>query len=108
VPEPWRGLPVTPARMRWRVRRGGLTVRPWHTPVDFTKRLLPQEDFHRVYAPRTRQNHAGRPGLFRFFLAHTWSTTLFPDGNYHLEVEASDLRGNKGRLQLPFTLANDV
>ena len=61
-----------------------------------------------VYAPGTRQNRAGTPGLYRFFLAHTWSTTLFPDGVYHLEVEASDLRGNTGRRRLAFTIANEL
>jgi len=108
VPEPWRGLPVTPARIRWRVRRGGRTVRPWRTPVDFTKGLLPKEGFGRVYAPGTRQNRAGTPGLYRFYVAHRWSTTLLPDGGYDVEVEASDLRGNRGRLRLPVTIANDV
>ncbi len=108
VAEPWHDLPVTPARVRWRVRRGGLTVRPWHTPIDLTKRLLPKEDFHRIYAPGTRQNRPDKPGLYRLFVAHTWSTTLFPDGNYVLEVQASDVRGNKGGRRLPFTIANDV
>jgi hypothetical protein len=108
VPEPWNDLPVTPARVRWRVRRGGQTVRPWHTSVDFSDGLLPQDDFHRIYAPGTRQNRVGKPGLYRFFLAHTWSTSLLPDGTYHVEVEASDLRGNKGGAQLPVTLTNNV
>ncbi len=108
VPAPWDGLPVTPARIRWRVRRGGLTVRPWRTPIDFTKGLVPREDFRRIYAPRTRQNRAGAPGLYRFFLAHTWSTTLVPDGNYRIEVEASDNRGNSGALDLAITIANNV
>ena len=31
-----------------------------------------------------------------------------PGRPYHVEVEASDLYGNKGSLQLPFTIANDV
>jgi hypothetical protein len=106
VPPPWHGLPVTPARLRWRVRRGGRTVRPWHTPVDFTKTLLPASEYGRVYAPGTRQNRAGKPGLYRFYLAHTWSTALLPDGDYRIEVEASDRYGNRGRLELPFTLAN--
>ena len=108
VPAPWDALPVTPARLRWRVRRDGRTVRPWHTPVDLGRELLPQAAFRRVYAPGTRQNRAGMPGLYRFFLAHTWSTTLFPDGVYHLEVEASDLRGNTGRRRLAFTIANEL
>lgn len=108
VPPPWDSLPVTPARLRWRVRREGRTVRPWRIPVDLGKALLPQEDYRRIYAPGTRQNRAGKPGLYRFYLAHTWSTRLLRDGRYRLEVEASDLRGNTGRLHLPFTIANDV
>ena len=108
VPPPWAGLPLTPARLRWRVRRDGRTVRPWRVPVDLGRELLPREAFRRIYAPGTRQNREGRPGLYRFYLAHTWTTTLLEDGRYHLEVEASDLRGNKGGLHLPFTIANDV
>ena len=108
VPAPWDGLPVTPARVRWRVRRGGRTMRPWHTPIDFGKHLMPKEAFRRIYAPGTRQNRAGKPGLYRFYLAHTWSTTLLDDGPYRLEVEATDLRGNNGRLHLPITIANNV
>ena len=82
VPPPWDGLPVTPARIRWRVRRGEHTVRPWHTPIDLSKTLLPRTAFRRIYAPGTRQNRQGKPGLYRFYLAHTWSTTLLEDGHY--------------------------
>jgi hypothetical protein len=108
VPAPWNDLPVTPARIRWRVTRGSEVVRPWRTPVDFTKTLLPQSAFERVYATGTRQNHAGAPGLYRFYLAHTWSTSLVPDGAYELHVEASDLAGNTGTLRRAFTIANNV
>ncbi len=108
VPAPWNGLPVTPARLRWRVRRGSHTVRPWHTPIDLSKGLQPQDKFRSIYAPGTRQNRAGKPGLYRFHLAHTWTTSLLPDGPYHLEVEATDPHGNKGSQQLPFTLTNDL
>lgn len=108
VPAPWHGLPVTPARLRWRVLRGTEVVRAWRTPVDYTKTLLPQSAFSRIYAPGTRQNHANEPGLYRFYLAHTWSTRRLPDGRYRLEVEASDLNGNTGTLRRAFTLANNV
>jgi len=108
VPAPWDGLPVTPGRVRWRVRRDGRSVRPWQTPIDFSNALLPQAAFRRIYAPGTRQNRRGNPGLYRFFLAHTWSTTLLEDGPYRLEVEAFDLRGNRGRLHLPFMIANNI
>ena len=108
VPAPWNGLPVTPARLRWRVLRAGTTVRAWHTPVDFTKGLLPQDRYAGIYAPGTRQNHAGQPGLYRFYLAHTWSTQVLRNGAYALEVEASDLAGNTGSRKLAFTLANGL
>ena len=108
VPAPWNDLPVTPAKLRWRVVHQSGVVCPWHTPVDFTQTLLPQSAFSRIYAPGTRQNHAAEPGLYRFYLAHTWSTTVLPDGNYELQVEASDLAGNTGSLARQFTLANNV
>ena len=108
VPPPWNGLPVTPARLSWRVLQGSTVVRPWHTPVDFSDALLPASAFHRIYAPGTTQNHAGEPATFRFFLAHTWSTTELPDGEYELEVEASDLGGNIGTRTQGFAVANNV
>jgi hypothetical protein len=108
VPPPWNGLPVTPAVIRWRVRRGAQSVRAWHTPVDFTKGLLPKERFSSVYAPGTRQNHAGKPGRYRFFLAHTWSTELLRDADYVLEVEARDLAGNVGTHAQPFRIVNEL
>jgi hypothetical protein len=108
VPAPWNDLPVTPARLRWQVLRGAAVARPWHTPVDFSNALLPQSEFDAIYAPGTTQNHAGQPGVFRFFLAHTWSTGALADGSYTLEVEASDLGGNAGTLTQAFTIANDV
>jgi hypothetical protein len=108
VPAPWNGLPVTPARLRWRVTRGAAVVRAWHTPVDFSDELLPASAFHRIYAPGTTQNHAGEAAVLRFFLAHSWSTSTLPDGNYSLEVEASDLGGNTGTLAQAFSVANDV
>lgn len=106
VPAPWNGLPVTPARIRWRVLRNGNVIRKWHTPVDFTKGLIPQSRFASIYAPGTTQNHAGEPARYRFFLAHTWSTHLLADGDYVLEVEASDLAGNTGARSQAFTVAN--
>ena len=69
---------------------------------------MPQSAFDRIYAPGTRQNHAGEPGLYRFYLAHTWSTPLLADGAYGLQVEASDLGGNTGSLAKAFTIANNV
>jgi hypothetical protein len=108
VPAPWHGLPVTPALLRWRVLRHGTVVRRWHAPVDFRTALMPQERFDTIYAPGTRQNHAGEPGVYRFYLAHTWSTGWLPNDDYAIEVEASDLAGNVAAFRLPFTLANGL
>ena len=108
VPAPWNGLPVTPARISWRILRADKVVRPWHTPVDFTGTLLPKSAFSRIYAPGTRQNHAGEPGLYRFYLAHTWSTPLLEDGAYKLEAQAIDLAGNTTTRSQRFTIANNV
>jgi hypothetical protein len=107
-PEPWAGAILTPALVRWRVLHGGRVARPWHTPVDFRKELLPQARFAGVYAPGTRQNRPGAPGRYRFFVAHTWTTSLLPDGNFRLEAEAADERGNLARAALDFTIANRI
>ena len=108
VPPPWNGLPVTPALLRWRVLQGERVVRRWHTPVDLGTRFWKQPDFERIYAPGTRQNHAGRPGLYRFYLGRTWSTRLLPDGPYVVEVEAADVAGNATVRRTGLTLANEV
>jgi len=105
--EPWSGAIVTPCRLRWRVLRGGRVARPWHTPVDF-RTLQPQERFKAIYAAGTRQNRPGKPGRYRFFLAHGWTTSLLPDGHHRLEAEAADERGNLARAGLDFVLANRV
>jgi hypothetical protein len=106
VPAPWAKMPVVPARLRWRVRRGGRTVRPWHTPVDLGVRMLDRGLFPAVFAPGTRQNHPNRPGLYRFYLARTWSTRLLPNGHYLLDVEAAGISGRRTLATLPFTLSN--
>jgi Peptidase family M23 len=106
VPPPWANMPVTPARLRWRVLCKGKVVRPWHTPVDFTKTLVPRELFATIYAPGTRQNHPNEPGLYRFFIARRWFTTELTDGEYRLQVEAKDISGNYARSAIAFRLVN--
>jgi hypothetical protein len=106
--EPWSGSIYTPGYVRWRVLHGRSVVRPWHQPIDLRKTMLPQSRYAAVYAAGTRQNRAGKPGRYRFFVAHTWSTRLLPDGRYRLEAEAGDERGNHARAGLEFTIANEV
>ena len=60
--------------------------------------------------PRTRLDSpvedTGEPGVYRFYLAHTWSTRLLANGNYRIEVEAADIDGNKALARLPITIKN--
>ncbi len=108
VPAPWNDLPVTPGWIRWRVLRGATVLRPWERPVDFTKTLLPKERFAEIYAPGTRQNRAGAPGRYRFFLAHAWSSLSLADGPCRIQVEARDERENSATASLHITVANEV
>jgi Peptidase family M23 len=105
-PAPFDAAIVTPALLRWRVLRGAKVVRPWHTPIDFRNGLLPANRFASVYGPGTRQNKPGKPGRYRFFLAHTWSTRTLPNGQYMLEVAAVDMSGNRAHAKLPFEVVN--
>ena len=52
--------------------------------------MLSSAAFGRVYAPETRQNHKGKPGVFCFYLARTWG----PRRATTIQVEVSDTGGN--------------
>ena len=106
VPPPWNDLPVTPAVLRWRVLRGNKVVRAWHAPVDFRRTLLPPSLFAAVYAPGTRQNRAGKPGRYRFYVARRWGTRALPNGLYRVQVAAADISGNRAVASLPITIQN--
>jgi len=106
IPPPWADSIVTPALLRWRVLQRRRVIRPWHAPVDFRRTLLPASLFPVVYAPGTRQNHPNRPGLYRFYAAHTWDTKHLPNGLYRLEVAVADAQGNRAHAGLPFTVSN--
>jgi hypothetical protein len=106
APPPWQGLPVTPALVRWRLVHDAHQVVPWEVVADFRTTLLPQARFAAVYAAGTRQNHPNAAGLYRFLLARGFDTRRYPDGEYRLDVEAADIRGNASRGHLVLTLAN--
>lgn len=113
-PPGWRGMPVTPARIRWRITRGAQQIVPWRVAVDHRASLRPHVqgnpasdvNFGAVYAPDTTQSHPGSPGLFHFWLARGFDTRRYPDGDYVLEVEAGDVRGNVRTATLQLTLRN--
>jgi hypothetical protein len=112
APPPWHDIPVTPALVRWRLVRDAHQVVPWRIAADFRAAFAPDvvanSDVHfgDVYAPGTRQNHPNAPGLFRFWLVRAFDTRLHPDGQYRLDVEAADVRGNASRGHLVLTFAN--
>jgi hypothetical protein len=108
APPPWRALPLTPALVRWRLVGHAHEVVPWRVVADFRSTLLPPERFDSVYAPGTRQNHPNAPGLYRFWLARGFDTTRHPDGQYRVDVEAADVRGNASRGHLAVVIANEV
>jgi hypothetical protein len=113
-PPGWEGLPVTPAQIRWRLTRAGQPIVPWQIAADHTNSLHPKVqgspptdlNFASVYAPDTTQNNPNEPGLYHFWLKRGFDTSNYPDGNYDLEVEASDTRGNRSNGLLAVALAN--
>jgi hypothetical protein len=107
VPGHWRGKPVTPALLRWRVTTaGGRVVKGWRTAIDH--RLVKPDDglFAARYARWTRQNKRNRPGRYRFVLATAWDTRTLADGRYVVEVSASDVSGNRTDARFPIWIAN--
>ena len=66
----------------------------------------PDGGFETVYATRTRQNRPNRPGTYRFYLARGWNSSSLRDGDYTIEVELSDSRGNRSRSSRAFTIAS--
>jgi hypothetical protein len=117
APQPaWHGMPVTPALVRWRLVRNGHAFVPWRTASDFRTSFIPKitgkpaSDVHfgNVYAPRTRQNHPNTPGLYRIWLARGFDTQPFRDGDYRLDVEVADIRGNASRGHLALSLINQA
>jgi hypothetical protein len=98
-------MPVAPVRLRYRVLRGAKVVQPWKVAVN----LVPFREaaaFHLLYAHGTTQNHPRAPGVYRYYLAHDWASGRFPDGDYRLQVEASDRHGNLSRAAFAFHVGN--
>jgi hypothetical protein len=103
VPGPWANEPVTPALLRWRLMIGHQTVIRWRTAADFRSAMLPASRFASVYAPGTRQNHQGKPGLYCFSLASNLKPSTLRPGSYRVEVVATDTRGNRARATVRLT-----
>lgn len=115
-PPGWQAMPVAPALIRWRLLREAQPVLPWQVAVDHCNSFHPNVqgsppsdvNFDSIYAPDTTQNTPNMPGLFHFWLKRGFDTSRYPDDDYLLEVEASDVRGNArtGNLAVRFANAN--
>jgi hypothetical protein len=106
APPPWKGIPVTPALLRWRLLHSATEIFPWHTVADFRAAMPAAKRYDSVYAAGTTQNHPNKPGLFRFLLSTAWDTRHHTDGTYRVEVEAADIRGNTGKARRTFQVDN--
>jgi hypothetical protein len=113
-PPGWHGLPVTPARIRWRLTRGTKAAVPWSTAFDHGRSIHPQvkgnpptdAKFADVYAPDTTQNNPNAPGIYHFWLKRQFDSRHLPNGSYRLEVEATDVRCNARNATLALTIKN--
>jgi hypothetical protein len=98
-------MPVMPSALRWRVLDAGRVAVRWRAGVNL-RPWRKASAFHLLFAPSTRQNHPDQPGLFRVIVAHEWPSGSLRDGDYTIQVEAVDVRGNLARSGFPFTIAN--
>jgi murein DD-endopeptidase MepM/ murein hydrolase activator NlpD len=116
VPGIWRGLPVAPALVTWRIESAaGKVVVAERAAADFRRTIPPDAAFWSVYARGTFQNMAVfgqhysylEPGCFLFGLTQTpFDTAQLRDGVYDLVVTAADIRGNSSSRSQRFTVHN--
>ncbi len=106
VPGAWRGKPVTPAVIRWRVIDShGSVVVPWRTAWDVGHSVPRNAEYDRFYARWTRQNKAKQWGRYRFVLVRGWDVEALAPGIYAVEVTASDTRRNTVTSRLPLAVS---
>ena len=110
----WHGMPVTPALVRWRLVRNARAFVPWRIASDFRRRSCRRSPASRpATSTSARSTPPGRARTSRTSRGSSGSgsragSTLarFPDGDYRLDVEAADIRGNASRGHLVLTLVN--
>ena len=104
-PFPWQGAIVSPTLIRWRLLSHGTPISAWRTAVDFRNYLPPNALYPDIYAPHTRQNRAGRPGVYRYYLARSWDTSVLAPGVYTIKVVARSTGGKKTTATAPLEIA---
>jgi len=108
VPEPWDGLPVSPALVGFELTTlDGREVLPPQTPVDFAETEPGNRTFFDIYAPGTFQNvpavgkhlFHGAAGEYLYELTpDRLDTAALLPGPYVVTVTAEDTCGNIGTL----------
>jgi Peptidase family M23 len=101
---PWQTAAFVPALIRWRLTGPDGAILPWQTAVDFRLRCLRPSLFPTVYAPDTRQNRMGVTGYYAFWLDRDLDASAFEPGDYRIDVQATDIRGNTGTGTFAFTI----
>ena len=113
----WNGLPVTPARITWRIEKwtGRVVVRE-QIARDVREKLPSAERFWTTFARGTCQNFSVfgshysylQNGRYVFRLtARPFDTSTLRDGVYALVVTATDTAGNRDSQRLRFTVHNE-
>jgi murein DD-endopeptidase MepM/ murein hydrolase activator NlpD len=117
VPGQWNGLPVTPAKLTFRVTSfpdGGVAV-PETTAMDVTRELPATSDMWHTYARGTHMNMVQmgvhrywyNPGVYLFKLTPgRWDSHSVRDGVYRLTVTAWDTAGNHSSASQVFQVHN--
>ena len=95
VPAPWSNRPTLGPASGPGVSHGSRRVIARRTAAaGFSRARLAPELYDSVYAAGTAKNGPGRPGHYRFYLAHGLDVSRLPAGVSRLTIEASDTRGN--------------
>ncbi|MDX6408933.1 MAG: hypothetical protein QOE13_2004 [Gaiellaceae bacterium] len=114
VPGVFAGFPLSPALITWSLAKlPGPTYVDDVPAVDFRTTLQTGRYFWNVYArgsyqnaPRFSNRQYFMPGRFLYNLASFVDTRLYPNGQYEITVNASDMRGNSSEAALQFKIEN--
>ncbi len=116
VPGTFAGFPVSPAFVTYSLEKIASEVYvPGIPAADFRTTLPPVRRFWTVYArgsyqnaPRFSNRQYFMPGRFLYSLGGLIDTRSYPNGNYEVSVQVSDMRGNESESVQQFTIANDM
>jgi murein DD-endopeptidase MepM/ murein hydrolase activator NlpD len=117
VPGQWNGLPVTPAKLTFRITAypSGDVAVPETSAMDVTRALPDTSDMWHTYARGTHMNMVKmgahrywyNPGVYLFRLTKSkWDTRNVKDGVYRLTVTAWDTAGNHSSASEVFQVHN--